>query len=148
MLAKPDKKRPGRRPFKPTSRQRDRAMTLAAVRLSLNEIAAILNISRTSLTEHFKHELQIGRAMRLAEVVEQLRKAAKGGNVSAARALLQTFSDPELQVGKKEAAAEKAKAIAEGTNRSKWSDLLNDPTPQVEWSSDLINGRFRDFPEN
>jgi hypothetical protein len=152
MLAPPSKKRPGRKAFKPAQRQREQVMTLVAARMTLPEVAAVIGISRSSLCDLFKVEIETGRAKRLAETIEQLRSAAKAGNVSAMRALLPTFGADPQPLGKKEIAARRAEALANGTSQSKWADLLADPTPQgdSDWGDDLRTnyGRFRKFPEN
>ena len=73
---------------------RETAMTLAAAGMTLPEIAGVLEISRSTLCEHYRIELATGRVRRRAEVIEQLRKAARSGNVSAMRDLLDDFGFP------------------------------------------------------
>src|SRR5262245_30848772 len=83
----PTAKRRGRKAYKPTQHVREQVMTLAAANMTLPEIAAAVDISRTTLCEYFQAELASGRAKRLAEVIELLRKGAPGAAVSRQRGL-------------------------------------------------------------
>lgn len=58
------------------------------------QIALALGIARNTLEKHFEHELTIGAYAKRMEVVEALRRAAKKGNVAAARLYLQV--DPQV----------------------------------------------------
>jgi hypothetical protein len=99
----PTKTHRGRKAYKPTHRVREQVMTLAAANMTLPEIAAAVDISRTTLCQYFAAELASGRAVRLAEAIELLRKGARRGSVAAARALLAAYGRPAGQVmGKKE----------------------------------------------
>src|SRR5262245_61490287 len=94
----PTAKRRGRRAYKPTHKVRDQVMTLTAANMTLPEIAAAVDISRTTLCEYFQAELASGKAKRLSEVIELLRKGAQRGSVAAARALLAAYGRPAGQV--------------------------------------------------
>jgi hypothetical protein len=85
-------KRPGRRPYKPSASARERVMTYIAAGMTLPQIADALVISRTTLCKCFVAELGAGRAKRMAENIDLLRKAAKSGSVSAMRTLMALYA--------------------------------------------------------
>jgi AcrR family transcriptional regulator len=119
-------KRRGRKPYRPTQPARELVMTLVAASMTLPEIASVLDISRPTLCAHFPAELATGRAKRLAEVIEQLRRHAKGGSVAAARSLLAVYGKPAAQpLGKKQAQELAARTAGAGTA---WDDLLHGAT--------------------
>jgi AraC-like DNA-binding protein len=136
----PLKKRPGRKPFRVTSAQRERVMTCVAARMTLPQIAAVVGCSRRTLCEHFTTELATGRARRILEAVELLRKAALKHNVSATKALLVYYGDPQVppegappRLGKKaQAMLDAQKALAD----SEWGDDLR-PPPGVRFETEL-----------
>lgn len=111
------------------------------------QIALALGISRNTLEKHFEHELSIGAYAKRMEVFEALRRAAKKGNVAAARLYLQVepaiacppgFSDgdqkpqekaaPAEKLGKKEQAQVDATEAHLGTS---WEGLLK-PTQSLQ----------------
>lgn len=144
------RRRPGRKAYKPSRSMRDTVMTLAAAAMTLPEIAAVLEISRSALCEHYRVELATGRVRRRAEVIEQLRRGAKSGNVSAMRTLLDLFSG-QTQSTRLGAKAQRDLAAQTAGQSSEWTSPLhgNDlqPAPltttnnngagKTDWGSDL-----------
>jgi len=123
-------KRRGRKAYKPTQQVREQVMTLAAANMTLPEIAAAVDISRTTLCQYFQAELACGKAKRLAEVIELLRKGARRGSVAAARALLAAYGKPAGQViGKKE---QRALAAETAAISSDWAGDLVGFDPELE----------------
>src|SRR4029453_4632412 len=109
----PTKTRRGRKAYKPTQHVREQVMTLAAANMTLPEIAAVVDISRTTLCQYFVAELASGRAKRLAEVIELLRAGPRRAGDGGARALLPAHGKPAGQViGKKEQRALAAQPAA------------------------------------
>jgi len=142
----PAAKRRGRKAYKPTRHVREQVMTLAAANMTLPEIAAAVDISRTTLCEYFQVELASGRAKRLAEVIELLRKGARRGSVAAARALLAAYGKPAGQViGKKEQQALAARTAAISSD---WKGLLVGFDPDHDRGNDLAVSEFTDEFEN
>ena len=78
----------GRPQFQPTNEQREQCAILAAGRMSEENIAAALGVSRPTLRKHFAHELTTGAAQRNAAVLLALYATALAGNVAAARTWL------------------------------------------------------------
>ena len=78
----------GRPQFQPTNEQREQCAILAAGRMSEENIAAALGVSRPTLRKHFAHELTTGAAQRNAAVLLALYETAVAGNVAAARTWL------------------------------------------------------------
>ena len=118
--------------YKPTQHDRELVMSLVAARMTLPEIASVLDVSRTCLCDHFVSELATGRARRKAEVVDQLRKAARGGNVTAMRTLLDLFSDPlesGSNLGQKQRRELAARTAGDGTD---WGDDLKPQGPVTD----------------
>jgi AcrR family transcriptional regulator len=133
----PTKNRRGRKAYKPTHQVREQVMTLAAANMTLPEIAAAVDISRTTLCQYFVAELVCGRAKRLAEVIELLREGARHGSVAAARALLAAYGRPAGQiVGKKE---QRQLAAQTAAVSSDWAGDLVGFEPGQSGGDDLIN---------
>src|SRR4029450_8278135 len=133
----PTGKHRGRKAHKPTHHVREQVMTLAAANMTLPEIAAAVNVSRTTLCQYFAAELASGRAKRLAEVIELLREGARRGSVAAARALLAAYGKPAGQViGKKE---QRALAAQTAAVSSDWAGDLVGFEPGQSGGDDLIN---------
>lgn len=106
--------------------------------MSHEEIALALGMSRVTLSKHFEVELSTGAYQKRLEVMQAMQRAAKKGNVAAARAYLNVTpwvapppadkpapapepKQPEL--GKKEQANRDAGTAQVGTE---WADLLPD----------------------
>ena len=140
----------GQKPFKPAQRQREVVMTLAAAHLTLPEIAVAIDISRATLCRHFAVELARGRAVRLAETLELLRKHAKRGSVAAARSLLSAYGRPPGQViGKKAQRELNARTAVIGTE---WEhdliDVSGPGTAATDWADVLGGSELRDEFQN
>lgn len=120
------KKGPGRPKFNPTQSQRDLAMTCVAAGLTQKQVADALGVSLSVVCDRFRHELDTGRAVRIAENLSLLRRASLKHNVSAMRCLATLYADgaTQLKLGKKAAAMEAARNAAEN---SPWADLLRRP---------------------
>jgi AcrR family transcriptional regulator len=138
-----------------TSAQRERVMTGAAARMTLPQIADAIGCSRRTLCEHFTTELAIGRARRILEAVELLRKAAMEHNVSATKALLVCYGDPQLPPeGAPPRLGKKAQAMLDAQNAladSEWADDLRPPSgvrfetePDVDEQSSLDDEAARE----
>jgi AcrR family transcriptional regulator len=138
-----------------TSAQRERVMTGAAARMTLPQIADAIGCSRRTLCEHFTTELAIGRARRILEAVELLRKAAMEHNVSATKALLVCYGDPQLPPeGAPPRLGKKAQAMLNAQNAladSEWADDLRPPSgvrfetePDVDEQSSLDDEAARE----
>jgi hypothetical protein len=137
-------KQRGRPKFNPTRSQRDLVMTCIAASMTLPQIAHVLGICRTVLCERFRNELAAGRAVRIAENLNLLRRAALRNNVSAMRCLASLYADPDYgqaKPGKKVRAAAAAKSAAVGTP---WEDLLAFPARHDDHGDaamDAMNGQ-------
>jgi DNA-binding XRE family transcriptional regulator len=129
MHEKPEPKRRGRPAFTPTRSQRDLVMTTTAAGLSQQEVADALGVSRQTVIDHFRRELDTGRAVRIAENLALLRRAALKHNVSAMRALATLYAAPadhygQPMMGKKARREWAAKNALKGTV---WEDLVRYP---------------------
>ena len=111
----------GRPQFQPTPEQRSQCAILAAGRMSEENIAAALGVSRPTLRKHFADELTTGAAQRNAAVVVQLYRAAMDGNVAALRLWLARPADQQA-----EALGRKAQREADAADPppGAWADLL------------------------
>jgi hypothetical protein len=119
-------KKPGPRPFKPTSEQRRRVELAIATGMTLPAIAAALDISRSTLSKLFAAEIGSGRAKRRLENVCRLDKQAAAGNTAATKALLVLIDAP---------------ASSDDTQPSRWDALLAEFGVAPESNS----GRISDF---
>lgn len=121
----------GMPPHKPTSTCRQKVEILVAGGQRAWQIAAALGISEPTLRLHYEDQLQHGRARRNGELIIELFKQAKGGNVSALKTWLSQHreledppareSSPSIGLGKKEAAQAAALHAEMGTA---WEGLL------------------------
>ena len=84
----------GRPEHKPTEATRRRVESAAGSGLSHEGIAMALGVDRGTLEKHYRHELTVGAYVARVEIVEAMRKAAKKGNVAAARLYLQGAEKP------------------------------------------------------
>lgn len=102
-----------------------------------DDIAMLLGITRPTLVKHFDHELSIGARDKRAEVLEAMFRAAKKGQVAAARVYMEHQVEgagalPPVPVrplkgdrkGKKQEQAEAAVTAANGTE---WDKVLPAP---------------------
>jgi hypothetical protein len=114
--------------FKPTKAQRRSVSIAAAAGIAQEEIAIQLGVAKMTLRKHFAFELTQGAYRKRQEVLNGLFRAAKKGNVSAAKRFLD--ATPEIAApldvvgkppGKKEQAAADAVTAQIGTD---WDSLL------------------------
>lgn len=111
----------GRPQFQPTPDQRETCSTLAAARMSEDDIAAVFGITRPTLRKHFADELTMGAAQRNAAVLLALYETAVAGNVAAARTWLARQGDEQGAVLGRKAQRE---ADAAEAPPAEWADLL------------------------
>lgn len=136
----------GRRRHTVTDRSREKVAILAAAGMPETAIAAAVGISAPTLRRYYATELEIGPAVKRAEVMTALYRTAIGGNVAAQKAVLEIFDKAALdamdkaftgapaepkpeRIGKKEAAQ---RAADEAATDSDWADLLNASSPEPE----------------
>lgn len=79
----------GRPEFVATTEQRERVEIWIGAGMSVEEIAAALELSEKTVRKHFRQELLVGKSKKRAEVLAAMYKAAAGGNVSAQKAYIQ-----------------------------------------------------------
>ena len=102
----------GRRPFVPTRRQRDKATLLIAAGFPEPAIAIAIGCCQNTLRRYFATELENGRAIRRAQNLQRLERAAAAGSVGAMRILEGIFGRAETkQPGKDKAEARPSKRI-------------------------------------
>jgi hypothetical protein len=91
--------RAGRKPMRPTKRQRHAVEVAVSIGLTADQIAAAFEMSRRSVYCHFSDELATGRAKRLLANALRLDAMAEAGNVSAAKFLdtLMMDHDPKSE---------------------------------------------------
>jgi hypothetical protein len=124
------KTKAGRRPLKPTRRQRKLAEMCVAAGMTQVETAAVLGISKPTLELHFADELKNGAARRRAEVLVMLDRAARRGSVGAMKYLDTLFSGgASAIVGKKALKMQQAADVLEGG--TEWGDDLH-PTSKLQ----------------
>lgn len=127
----------GRPRFEPTAAMKQKVATAAGAGMAHEEIALALGIARNTLAKHFEHELSIGAYAKRMEVVQAMLRAAKKGNVAAAKAYMQMspavsappHPQPEARppspqpekLGKREQAQADAVTAQQGTD---WESLL------------------------
>lgn len=121
----------GMPPHRPTRATREQVEILVAGGQAPWQIAAGLKISEPTLRLHYEEELHHGRARRNGEIIIELFRQAKAGNVSAQKAWLTTHREledapprqpaPNVWLGKKEAAQAAALTAEAGTS---WEGLL------------------------
>ena len=112
------------RPYKASLWQRKRVSMLVATGMGERGIALALKCSRETLRTHFADELQDGRDLYRAELLDLLQRAANKGSVSAMRHLDKRTSgetaNPGGFAGGKKAEQAKAAEAAMG----EWGDDL------------------------
>jgi hypothetical protein len=98
-------------------------MLLIAAGASESVIAMALGIAQNTLRKYFADELMTGHAIKTAENLTRLEKAAKAGSVSAMRYLDSRFGlvpERRLRLGKKALAQREAEDIPPD-----WAELLH-----------------------
>lgn len=81
--APPPKRLGGRPPFVPTKEQRITVEMMASFGIPQDDIAKVLGISKPTLREHFREELDVGKARTITKVAASLVRQALAGNVTA-----------------------------------------------------------------
>lgn len=121
----------GRPAFGATPTLRRKVSELVACGMSQQDVARAVGCSAPTLVAHFAAELATGRAVRRAEVIGLLFRQARGGNVTAQKALehLTSITSPGApppqtarKSGKKEQAEIDAATAGEGTE---WAKLIH-----------------------
>ena len=79
--------RAGRKPMRPTKRQRRQVEVAVSIGLTVDQIATAVEMSRRSVYSHFRDERATGRVKRLLANAMRLDKAADEGSVVAMKAL-------------------------------------------------------------
>ena len=131
----------GRKLWVPMRHQRQDALLLIALNVKHSVIAARLEVTPTTFRRAFRAEIDTAYETQRAEVLIQIAKTARGGNISAQRVLLDTLEKAELDriddqiknsgqhaaqpskpnLGKKEQAALEAEQVMQDPE---WNDLL------------------------
>lgn len=120
----------GRPEFVPTDEDREKVQVLRAQGMSLEAIAAALDIHHETLRKHFSVELEVAVAKKTADVMMARFRSAMGGSVPAQNKFLELAGAippaPRKQakapkLGKKEAAQAEAETAHE---TSDWGSLL------------------------
>jgi hypothetical protein len=79
----------GRPAYKPTAIQRRRLMRGIAIGLTMQQLAADLDVSMSTVRRAFAAEIKTARVRLILDNLDRLHEAADGGNVSAMKALAQ-----------------------------------------------------------
>lgn len=123
------RKCPGPKAYSPSNADRHRVQLAVAAGMTLPEIAAALDISRSTLSKLFADDIANGRAKCRLENICRLDKAAAAKNVAAMKALAVMMATP---------------ATAETVEPNRWDNLLAEYGHDI--TDDLDNsGRFPDF---
>ena len=107
-------RRPGRPAYNPTATQRRRVMRGIAIGLTLEQLAADIGVTLSTLRRAFNTEIRLGRVRAILENVDRLHAAADRGSVSAMKALAGMMQP----AGKPEAADE---------DDDTWADVIEAP---------------------
>jgi hypothetical protein len=119
-------------------------MLLAAGGIPQPAIAAVLGCCERTLRSCFKAELETGRGVKRAQVLQQLAVAAKRGNVSAMKALAAAFDrgEHQEQIAGETAAEREARAEAAIRARLTKRTLLEREAAEAglgsDWGDDLL----------
>ena len=81
------KRKPGPKPMRPTKRQRHQVEVGVSIGMTVDQIAAVINMSRRTVYRVFADDLANGHARRLLRSAARLEEMAEAGNVSAAKFL-------------------------------------------------------------
>lgn len=124
------KKGRGRPEYAPTDDDREKVQVLRAQGMSLEAIAAALDIHHETLRKHFSVELDVAVAKKTADVMMARYRSAMGGSVPAQNKFLELAGAippaPKRQAkapkqGKKEAAQAEAETAHQDSD---WSSIL------------------------
>lgn len=81
---------PGRPRFAPTDDQRHTVECMASAGIPQDDIARVIGIAKATLQEHFRDELDNGKARTITKVADSLVRQALAGNIAAAIFYLKT----------------------------------------------------------
>jgi hypothetical protein len=120
----------GRKKLKVSNELRDKVSILRAAGMEREEIADAVGCSERTLRTYFLPELNEGKSVKRAAVIEALYAAAMTGSVSAAKAFLALGAKADAippapkpeKLGKKEALL---KASQTAHQNSEWGELLH-----------------------
>ena len=90
----------GRKPHIPTKRSREQVQLRAAIGWSQEQIAADLDMNRTTFLKHYKADFKLGKLRKRGEAVDLLWGSARGGNVSAQKAMIALMVEAKGEAGK------------------------------------------------
>lgn len=143
-------RRPGRPKYRPSDRDRDRVMAMAAGGSTPRAIAKLIGISEPTLRKSFAAELDIAIELKRAEKMEQLDQLGRAGNVTALKTYIELCDRAQLhrtadrftqpgddqprsdsapssqRLGKKAQALVDAQQTAESSD---WADLIGHVAP-------------------
>jgi hypothetical protein len=91
-------KKPGPPAYKPTATQRLRAMRGIAIGLTLEQLAADLDMPLGTMRRVFASEIKMARTRLILDNLDRLHEAADGGNVSAMKALAQMMRPRKIDL--------------------------------------------------
>jgi hypothetical protein len=120
----------GRKKLKVSNELRDKVSILRAAGMEREEIADAIGCSERTLRTYFLPELNEGKSVKRAAVIEALYAAAMTGSVSAAKAFLALGAKADAippapkpeKLGKKEALLKASQTAHQG---SEWGELLH-----------------------
>lgn len=87
----------GRKPYKPSDREREKVEILVSSGMTVEEIARALAITEPTLRKHFVRELETGALRKRGEMLVALNRAALKGNVAAVREALAIMDRARLE---------------------------------------------------
>lgn len=111
-------KKPGPPAYKPTATERRRVMRGIAIGLTLEQLAADLDMAFNTMRRAFAAEIKTARVRLILDNLDRLHEAADGGNVSAMKTLAQMMMEPP--------------ADYEDTEEDdEWADVVGDNFPNL-----------------
>ncbi len=128
-----EEKKVGRKPFKPTARDREQVRQLVVAGISQDIICNVIGVSKPTLSKYFRKEIDMGNADACAKVAQSLYDMATNPekpNVTAAIFFLKAragWRDQDVAPGKKEVQKEQAKKA-----QSKYESLPPPPLKMVK----------------
>jgi hypothetical protein len=121
----PRKRKPGPRPFVPTTAQRRRVTRGISIGLTLQEIADALEMPVRSLTRVFGAQIRTARVRMILDNLDRLHAAADAGNVSAMRELarMMQHAGGPAEAGEDDPWTALGEQLAEEANLARISDF-------------------------
>ena len=113
--------------FRPSAAQRENVEIMMLLGESEEAIAKVIGCSRPTLRKHFADELANGRARKRLEVGRAMLEAARQGNASAARRLLDVSADRGNAHGSKARPMGKKESLQWYADHPppEWADLVS-----------------------